>query len=100
MHTGTIWTAAAAAERGGSITKAEAELYMQDLLSSVAAEANNCSSDGFLSLVAQQTRGGLNERNIARLTAAGTFDAVADALGATLRDLRAANNQRQSRDHG
>lgn len=100
MHTGAIWTAGAAAERGGSITKEQAELYMQDLLSSVAAEGNNRSLDGFASLVAQQTRGGLNERNIARLTAAGTFDAVADALGATLRDLRAANNQRQSRDHG
>ena len=100
MQTGATWTAAAAAERGGRITEAAAERYMQDLLSSVAAEASKDTRYGFASLVAQQTRGGLNEKNIARLTGAGVFDATADALGATLRDLRAANLQSEGRDQG
>ena len=35
----------------------------------------------------------VNEQNIARLDAAGVFDAASDALGATLRELRAANKR-------
>ena len=66
---------------------------MQDLLSSVAAEASKDNRFGFTSLVAQQTRGGLNEQNIARLNAAGVFDAASGALEATLRELRAANKR-------
>ena len=98
MQTGAKWTAAAAAERGGRIAEAAADRYMQDLLSSVAAEASKDTRHGFTSLVAQQTRGGLNENNIARLTQAGVFDAAADALCATLRDLRAANLQSECSD--
>jgi hypothetical protein len=68
---------------------------MKDLLCSVAAEANLSLNkeltDGFQSLVAQQTRGGLNEGNIRMMTEAGAFDAAADALTETLRSLRAAN---------
>jgi hypothetical protein len=97
MQTGAKWTADAAAEGGGGITEAAAERYMQDLLSSVAAEASKDSRYGFTSLIAQQTRGGLNEQNIARLTTAGVFDAASDALRATLRELQAANMRSECR---
>lgn len=97
MQTSAKWTAGAAAEREGGITETAAEHYMQDLLSSIAAEASKESRHGFTSLVAQQTRGGLNEQNIARLTEAGVFDAASDALAATLRELRAANTRSECR---
>ena len=97
MQTSSEWTANAAAERGGGITEAAAERYTEDLLSSVAAEAGKDSRHGFTSLVAQQTRGGLNEQNIARLTEAGVFDTARDALEATLRELRAANTKSECR---
>jgi|EP01046_Picozoa_sp_COSAG06_P018467 pyrroline-5-carboxylate reductase len=82
MHTGAAWTAAAAtaaAKEGGggggggtATSQVDAERYMRDLLSSVAAEASkDAQHHGFASLVAQQTRGGLNENNIRRLNEAG-----------------------------
>ena len=64
---------------------------MQDLLRSVAAEATKDTLGGFASLVSQQTRGGLNEKNIARMAEAGAFNAASNALKATQHDLKAAN---------
>lgn len=93
MHTGAVWSAqanGAATAAGGGITEAAAESFMRDLLSSIAAEAGK-DTHRFSSLVAQQTRGGLNENNIRRLREAGAFVAASDALTATLQDLRAAN---------
>ena len=90
MHAGALWTSANAAA-AGSVSEAAAEAYMRDLLSSIAAEAGKETHGGFAALVAQQTRGGLNENNIRRLREAGAFDAAQDALTATLQNLRAAN---------
>lgn len=90
MHTGAVWTSTA--QGAGNIADEAAEQYMKDLLSSVAAEA--CLEDkhgGFRSLVEQQTRGGLNENNIRRLTEAGAFDAASNALSTTLQHLHEAN---------
>ena len=90
MRTGAVW--AASAEGSGAIDEAAAEAFMKDLLSSVAAEACLDKHGGFEALVAQQTRGGLNEGNIRRMAEAGAFDAAAGALTATLRSLREANS--------
>lgn len=92
MRTASVW--AASADGNGSIDERAAQRYMSDLLAAIAAEASaetGHPGGGFSSLVAQQTRGGLNEANIRRLRDAGTFEAVHGALAATLRDLHKAN---------
>eukprot|EP01051_Picozoa_sp_SAG22_P004349 SAG22_NODE_230_length_14595_cov_50.767660_19_plen_157_part_00 len=93
MRTGGVW--ASTADGAGSIDSAAAEHYMRDLLRSVAAEAAwvDEHAGGFAGLVEQQTRGGLNEANIRRLKEAGAYDAVADALSATLQHLHQANKE-------
>lgn len=77
-------------EAGGALGEAEAQCYVGSMFAAIANDA--CAapkSCDFAMLVGEQTPGGLNEQNIARLREAGLFDAVLGALSTTLRANKA-----------